>query len=185
MVEFHTDASHPELRLSVLQEVPRLSRSPHPYRRKSLKLLDSDYAPSETENTPSRFRTPQSSSDSGTEADDESTGFLRKLPAPPARPRKGLRTGAGFAGTENIALWLGRRPPWLPFVKAASRSASRRSSSQESLVSTVRTREVRNQRRRIEILRRLCESALLGSVGAFVLLRQDVRHLALSWNIGE
>lgn len=179
-----SDTSDPNLSLSVPQAVPRLSRSPHPYRRKSLKLTDHDNVPSETENPPSRFRTPKSSSDSGTEADDEGTGFLRRLPAPPPRPHKGLRTATGFIGSDDIALWMERRPPWLPFVRASSRAASRRSSSEESSVSIVRTQERRNQRRRIEILRRLCETALLGSVGAFVLLRREVRQLAISWDIG-
>lgn len=57
---------------NAMQSTRPFSRSPHPYTR-----------------TP-KSRTSKTPSDSGTEADDESTGVLKGLPAPPARPRKGV-----------------------------------------------------------------------------------------------
>lgn len=60
---------------NAMQSTRPFSRSPHPYTR--------------TTKTPS---------DSGTEADDESTGVLKGLPAPPARPRKGLDDGPKKSG---------------------------------------------------------------------------------------
>lgn len=73
-----------------MQSTRPFSRSPHPYTRTRTR----------TSKPPSK--TP---SDSGTEADDESTGLLKGLPAPPARPRKGLDDGttkrAGSDGLER------------------------------------------------------------------------------------
>lgn len=89
----------------------RLSRSPHPYsRRKGDHAADTDspsspYLPtpaltpshSDTERTFSRAKAASSPlvslspSGSGTEADDESLCFTKALPAPPSRPRKGLK----------------------------------------------------------------------------------------------
>jgi hypothetical protein len=184
MGESHTDTFHHELRLSLQPMVPRLSRSPHPYHRKSQKLIDSENLPPKQENSSDQSRTPKSSSDSGTDADDESTGFLKRLPAPPARPRKGLRTAAGSVRSGDTAPWLKRRPAWSPFVRTSSRATSGRSSSEDSLSSPEKSREIRHRQRRIGVLRRLCESALLLSVGAIVLLRKESRQLILVWNLG-
>lgn len=77
------------------------SRSPHPYHRQSADLLEpSDrvvFRPSNGEGAsaapnhplPSFARDSAPPSESGTEADDEH--FLKGLPAPKARPHKGLR----------------------------------------------------------------------------------------------
>lgn len=94
----------------------RLSRSPHPYHRSGLSVLDSLHKPRGTaasqecfqvarsatqpiwkneegfsDSAVSRAWKASSSSDSGTEADDESGGILRGLPAPPTRQWKGLK----------------------------------------------------------------------------------------------
>lgn len=100
-----------------------LSRSPHPYTR-----------------VPKPSKTP---SDSGTEADDESTGVLKGLPAPPARPRKGLEDG------------------------------SKRSSDGQDKKKTVEKRP--------EVLRRLCEVALVLGVGVVVFRPVEVRDVAWVW----
>ncbi|KAI9812816.1 MAG: hypothetical protein M1832_000332 [Thelocarpon impressellum] len=103
----------------------RMSRSPHPYHRRGPRLTDADgsipggdleetqYLPSPSP-TPSpydteldgaaheaaddtrRLKAARSSSDSGTEADDEGLSFLKGLPAPPTKPRKGLRDERGM-----------------------------------------------------------------------------------------
>lgn len=163
----------------------RFSRSPHPYHRTSARLPDSDSAPTDIgdiySQTSRRWRTPKTSSDSGTEADDESTGLLKGLPAPPARPRKGLRVALNSG--EDPSLWFVPARPWPFYVRSRSRS-SRRSSSEEVDAEAADVREKSARRRRIEVLRRLSETALLLSLGAVVLIREDVRLLALSWHRG-
>ncbi|KAL1964615.1 hypothetical protein VTN77DRAFT_6789 [Rasamsonia byssochlamydoides] len=165
------------------------SRSPHPYHRKSSRLLEQpgELPSAENGNTSGQMpiwmmTPPRTSSDSGTEADDESTGFLRGLPAPPVRPRKGLRTTAGTTPPDDPALWLANNLPWSLFVRSPSRS-SRGSSGEESYRnSSALRREVTVRKRRNEVLRRLVETALLVFTGVVVFLREDVRLLALSWH---
>lgn len=129
---------------------------------------------------------PRASSESGTEADDESTGLLKGLPAPPARPsRKGLRS---TSGRDDPLLWLQHETPrsWSLFVRSPARQP-KRSSSDESMrdsdtYSTVRG--VIARRKRNEILRRGTETALLVSVGLIVLLQEDARSCAFQWHKG-
>ncbi|MCJ1306469.1 hypothetical protein MMC25_000112 [Agyrium rufum] len=113
---------------SVMHEPPlRLSRSPHPYHRRSLnqnsEILNDLRNPEKRrkEDTSAEgYGVPQSHlflqpehleptarnarkcstspSESGTEADDEGMGFLRSLPAAPVKPRKGLRDGSSLGG---------------------------------------------------------------------------------------
>lgn len=168
----------------------RFSRSPHPYHRKGSRLLEQpgEFPPAVNGNiygqTPIWMTAPRTSSDSGTEADDESTGFLKGLPAPPVRPRKGLRTSAvGATTSEDPASWLVDSLPWSLFVRSPSRS-SRGSSGEESHRGSVLRREATARKRCKEVLRRLGETALLVFTGAVVFLRDDVRLLALSWHRG-
>src|ERR1700733_6100890 len=73
-----------------------LSRSPQPYPRRSASLVGSEQNPSliGLRGDGPSTSIPPSSCDSGTEADDErGKGFLKELPAPPLRGRKGLRGG--------------------------------------------------------------------------------------------
>ncbi|KAL1997932.1 hypothetical protein VTN02DRAFT_411 [Thermoascus thermophilus] len=175
------------LRISVPggDHLRRFERSPHPYHRTSARLPDADSAPTDhgdvDRQTSRRWRTPKTSSDSGTEADDESTGLLKGLPAPPARPRKGLRVALNNGG-EDPSLWVVPARPWPFYVRSRSRSSRRSSSEEAGTEADVRERSAR--RRRVEVLRRLSETALLLSVGAVVFLREDVRLLALSWRRG-
>ncbi|EEA21846.1 phosphatidate cytidylyltransferase, putative [Talaromyces marneffei ATCC 18224] len=193
---------------------PRLSRSPHPYYRIGSKitprerddsLARSDYhqasdSGSTNGNTKVGQRkkqrnsnrngngwsktSPRASSESGTEADDESTGLLKGLPAPPARSsRKGLRT---TAGRDDPLLWLQDDTPqtWSLFVRSPIRQP-KRSSSEESIRSSATYATVRGvvaRRRRNEIMRRVTETTLLLSVGVVVLLREDARSYACSWH---
>ncbi|EEP77615.1 predicted protein [Uncinocarpus reesii 1704] len=63
------------------QSFRRLSRSPHPYRRRRTEQqLGSETASSEYSSRWVRSR--KASSDSGTDADDEGNGILKGLPAP-------------------------------------------------------------------------------------------------------
>lgn len=164
----------------VAEDLRQLSRSPHPYHR-SQRL--GSRTPSEQGDLlrPASYysKSSRTPSESGTEADDESTGILRGLPAPPIRPRKGLRSGA--AGGVDSDTWLPTLQPWTTFVRPTGR-ASRRSSEDE--LGKAAEEQHLNRRKRVEILRRSLETALLLSVGAVVLLQEEARSLAWSWRKG-
>ena len=153
----------------------QLARSPHPYHRTGPKHSDLLSPPNGLHRS---SQWPRTSSESGTEADDESTGVLKGLPAPPLRPRKGLKTGR--SGNEDNDPWLSVLPS---LVRPSSRS-SRRSSGDEAGPGTREVRERTRQKRFVEVLRRLSETALLVSVGGVVLLRDDARALAWAWRKG-
>jgi hypothetical protein len=164
--------------LSTPENLRQFTRSPHPYHRRGARAPD----PRLTENghrttTPPHLQWPRTSSDSGTEADDESTGILKGLPAPPLRPRKGLRSAWNGVADVNDP-WLPALHPWPSFARSASRG-SRRSSGEE-----LDDAETLGRKRRVEILRRLMETALLLSVGVVVLCREHVRSLAWEWKKG-
>src|SRR2546423_12714977 len=82
-----------------------LSRSPHPYHRRSASLIaaEANARSIRTGDGPLTSTSP-SSGDSGTEADDErGKGFLKGLPAPPLRARKGLRGATPVDRTPAIS----------------------------------------------------------------------------------
>lgn len=78
-------------------DLRRWNRTPRPYRHERDELRQYDkYGRGEASSRPSTPPTGQGSaaaSESGTEADDERPAFIRALPAPHDRPRKGLKTG--------------------------------------------------------------------------------------------
>lgn len=164
----------------IAEDLRQFARSPHPYHRSRrlgsrtpseqgdrLRLL-SYYSKSS--------RTP---SDSGTEADDESTGILRGLPAPPLRPSKGLRSGGN--GIVDSDTWLPTLQPWTTFVRPTAQGP--RWSSEDEVGEAAEGKQL-SRRRRVEILRRLLETAILLSVGAVVLLQREARSLAWAWRKG-
>ncbi|KGO40261.1 YjgF/Yer057p/UK114 family [Penicillium expansum] len=165
------------LSLEAFAEDLRLfNRSPHPYHR-SRRLGSS--TPSEhgdrLQPLTSYSRSSRTTSDSGTEADDESTGILRGLPAPPLHPRKGLRSGP-----TDLDDWLPSLQPWPSFVRPNLRT-SRRSSEEELEEEAFEERLRFRRQRRVEVLRRLLEAALLLSVGGVVLYQDGARSLAWEW----
>ena len=190
---------------------PRLSRSPHPYsKQKGDVLQDNGNAatppgialvdPLETD--PSmrseknehtyfdadhrkRWRYLSSPSDSGTEADDErGHGSLLGLPAPPIRPRKGLK---GSNGSDNESPLL--TPSYLDAEsrKLDSKAQEKRRGSLQSQShtdeETIQRRHKFNQRRRAELIRRASETTLIGVIG-FIACNKDIRWL-LRQLIGE
>ena len=190
---------------------PRLSRSPHPYsKQKGDVLQDNGNAatplgialvdPLETD--PSmrseknehtyfdadhrkRWRYLSSPSDSGTEADDErGHGSLLGLPAPPIRPRKGLK---GSNGSDNESPLL--TPSYLDAEsrKLDSKAQEKRRGSLQSQShtdeETIQRRHKFNQRRRAELIRRASETTLIGVIG-FIACNRDIRWL-LRQLIGE
>ncbi|KAJ6152865.1 hypothetical protein N7497_007184 [Penicillium chrysogenum] len=161
------------------EDLRLFNRSPHPYHR-SRRL--GSCTPSEQGDRlhplSSYSRSSRTTSDSGTEADDESTGILRGLPAPPLRPRKGLRSGG--VGPTDLNDWLPSLQPWPSFVRPMLRT-SRRSSEEELEEEAFEERLRFRRQRRVEVLRRLLEVALLLSVGGVVLYQDGARSLAREW----
>lgn len=159
------------------EDLRLFNRSPHPYHRS--RCVGSN-TPSEHGDRlhplSSHSRSSRTTSDSGTEADDESTGILRGLPAPPLRPRKGLRSS-------DSDTWLSSLQPWPSLVRPAFRS-SRRSSEEELEEEAFEERQRFRQKRRVEVLRRLLEATLLLSVGGVVLYQDGARSLAWEWRTG-
>ncbi|KAK2761283.1 hypothetical protein FQN54_001805 [Arachnomyces sp. PD_36] len=160
-----------------------LSRSPHPYNRRGSKLAEVDGFPTTNEESFQqpwgRRITPRSSSDSGTEADDESTGLLKGLPAPPTRPRKGLRgirehDGSPDSTSAQDRLWLLQRG-------TRSRStAGGLAGRLDSETAEVSRRIAR--RRKVELLRRLSETFLLLTVGLIVVAGSGVLEAVRNWD---
>ncbi|KAF7591167.1 hypothetical protein BBP40_001882 [Aspergillus hancockii] len=155
------------------------SRSPHPYYRKGTKHSEPHLLPTESGNRPTPHYWPKTSSDSGTEADDESTGILKGLPAPPLRQRKGLRSGLNDAADQYDS-WLPLLQPWPSLTRSTSRS-SRRSSSEEADARIAESRGKARRKKRVEILQRLLETGLLLSVGAVVVSHESARSVAWAW----
>jgi hypothetical protein len=114
----------------------------------------------------------KSPSESGTEADDEGFVVFKALPAPPLRPRKGLKSGADQASLSDAPTPV-RTPTKLSEDAGRCLDDLRKvvEGSQDALEEEERkrTRERMNKRRKTEIVRRACEVALLGGIGALFL----------------
>lgn len=185
----------------------RLSRSPHPYHQKYSSGKKNDDGFSEPDYikvtaSPSgnkgieasyfdtkhkRGRSRGSTSDSGTEADDESGsgGMLRGLPAPPLRLRKGFKDSRGL-GTCSPLL----TPSYLdePGHRFNYNHTQNEIGDQQILLSddeeSVRIREKFTRRRRAELLRRVTETLLLGSVGCIACIKIS-ESLFCAWKRGN
>ncbi|CAG8958283.1 hypothetical protein HYFRA_00000638 [Hymenoscyphus fraxineus] len=162
----------------------RLSRSPHPYHRQRFELPHASekiggYAPARKLPLASRQNTDDDDddnqertrlsarryhdptpSDSGTEADDEH--FLKGLPAPRLKPHKGLRGSDGtFSGS----------PSPLPSPAFQDGDIFRRlgyarvNSLAEKSEDTRKVTDKFRRKRKVEIIRRISETAILGAVG--------------------
>ncbi|KAL4885499.1 hypothetical protein BJY04DRAFT_214295 [Aspergillus karnatakaensis] len=151
----------PDSDLAASDHLRSLSRSPHPYRRNG-----------------SIHQRTRTSSDSGTEADDESTSLLKGLPVPPSRSRKGARPTWNGGGDHD--LWLPGLQRWPSLARSTSRS-SRRSSIGDNEVEILELRDKIKAKRRVEVIRRGFEATLLLSVGGVVLGQSSVRSLAWTW----
>lgn len=153
------------------EQYTHLSRSPHPYHRKRLDQIlrpdTSQYLPSPAltpyhsdsekfakDDLPTSTSRLGSPSESGTEADDEGFGLIKALPAPPIKPRKGLRDAIdqidGIADTQ-----FANNDSMLKFQVHG----------EEGHASTVKTKSdteahVKNATT-LEVLRRSCEILLM------------------------
>ena len=129
------------------------------------RLHDSEYFDSDSR---SRYKPSPSSSDSGTEADDERGSLLKGLPAPPTRPRKGLKVSNDPADSAVPSplltptyIDIERRKQVLKGV-SDQRGGTHKTVDDDELNAI---REKYTKRRRAELLRRLSETACLMIVG--------------------
>ncbi|KIW01632.1 uncharacterized protein PV09_06819 [Verruconis gallopava] len=185
------------------------SRSPHPYHRRSVlegkTRIKPDLATRSREvpfasrsarredaqglsRRPSRDRTMggrASPSESGTEADDESAGYARALPAPPMRPRKGLKIALNAAAMDDQATPLltpsaiDEEATRFEFPAAKSSHAGHDKGSTDDELREARARFVK--RRRAELARRASEVLLLAAVGMLVMGNESVRSSIEQW----
>ena len=181
----------------------RLSRSPHPYHRQQFELphgsekFSTNAPPTQsplrsTQNTDDEEQensraspevySERANSDSGTEADDEH--FLKGLPAPKLRPHKGLR------GTEGT--WSSTPSPLLSPVILDEDTQKTPGTLRRTAVSTALNEEdVRKaaekfqHKRRVEVVRRATETAILVFVTAILGLNREVRQLLRLWGRGN
>ncbi|MCJ1465995.1 hypothetical protein MMC07_004614 [Pseudocyphellaria aurata] len=117
-----------------------------------------------------RRKSSTSVSDSATEADDESGGVLRRLPAPPLKLRKGIKDYRG-SGIWSPLL----TPTYLDENEQKFSTGRRHDTLQSSPVADEERSRIQvkfNRRRRAEFLRRISETILLGSVGIIACGRQ-------------
>jgi hypothetical protein len=186
------------------------SRSPHPYhRRKPDEQLSLEPGPRQKHNedslpTPTqegkivkregiKRRGPAKQvnltpSESGTEADDEGYGFIKALPAPPLKPRKGLRDGrpSGLDGDVTPLLTpttLDEDAQRFAFDRPASKKTENDRSSTDEETRAARAKFVK--RRRAELHRRISEVALLGFLGLLLLWNESIRASLHTWHRGE
>jgi hypothetical protein len=194
----------PQSHASTLREdgLRRLSRSPHPYQKQKSEL---PYAserfslagpPNRTllsagvnhdeerdrQTTVSEWYRESTNSDSGTEADDEH--FLKGLPAPRLRPPKGLRGVDGsLSGTSTpvFSPAIGDDLVYGRLGSALKRTLSPEVLSEKDVRKAV---ETFRHNQRIEIVRRVTESSILGFVGVILCLNPEVRELVSVWKRG-
>ncbi|KAK2868109.1 hypothetical protein FQN49_003148 [Arthroderma sp. PD_2] len=149
-------------------------RSPHPYRR-----WNQDTATTSTTDSGESlyawrrpFKTP---SDSGTEADDEANGVLKRLPAPLVSRRIEYRFKRGDG-----------EGPAIERKEHGDSTTSRRSRKRRPETPDTDELELHisiGARLRIEVLRRICETGLILGVAFAVMLRRVVRSVVKAWLI--
>lgn len=130
----------------------------------------------------------KSPSDSGTEADDEGNGFLKGLPAPPQRSRKGLRDARGSIVSTTPSplltpsyLEADQRALLLDSISERRSSGPARHSADEEVA---KARKRSKQKRRAELVRRSSEVLLLGIIGCIIHGGIGVSEAASYWRIG-
>ena len=188
---------------------PRLSRSPHPYSKQQSDLLqdtgnataclrnalvcptvvDSSLNIEKNGHTyfdadhRKRRKGSSSPSDSGTEADDErGHGPFLGLPAPPIRPRKGLK-GSGGSGKSSPLL----TPSYLDAEsrRLESKVQTKRWGDLQTQSctdeETIKLRQKFKGKRRAELIRRISETLLMGAIG-FITCSSEGGWLLRLWD---
>lgn len=100
--------------------------------------------------------------------------MLKGLPAPPIRPRKGLRA------VEDAESWV----PGLRSLARARTRGAQRDGARAAGAGGEKGNKEGAQGKRVEVLRRMLEVALVASVGAVVVRPVDVRAIAWIWRKG-
>ncbi len=166
-----------------------LLRSPHPYHRRGMSLLntrDEDEEPRQPSDRGNELLRGISSSESGTEADDERGGFLKGLPAPLLRSHKGLRDTPFEDSTAQPS--PSASPP--PIERNDRQLVSQVRATHNTWVVNEGTaeqtiREKYTKRKRSEVIRRATETVLffvVGLVASFSHLSEDA---LLTYSSGE
>jgi hypothetical protein len=208
-----TESANAQLDTPATAEIENLElfrRSPHPYHRRrsgktsplpsagsssshlSHAVLDPSDRTISDEDGRKRRETSQSPSESGTEADDEGYSFIKALPAPPIRPRKGLRDlrGSGIDGSASPLLTPsqvdeeGRRfsAEYFKDGRTGERGTGK------LLLANDEARKARLKylkRRRNEMIRRTTETALLGGIGVLAVRGCCCWGSLLEWHQGQ
>ncbi|KAJ4344703.1 dolichol kinase [Didymosphaeria variabile] len=191
---------------SDIEALELFRRSPHPYHRRQHELRNAQPSSESSSNDLSRTTGPtsqgtvsdeddrrrqrisQSPSESGTEADDEGYGFVKALPAPPLRPRKGLRDGrgSGLAGdatpllTPSLVDEEGRKLSEQYFRPRKEGSRTGEPSPTDDEAKAARQKYLK--RRRNEVVRRTTETALLGVIGILAVGGCNCWEKLLQWH---
>jgi hypothetical protein len=129
-----------------------------------------------------------SPSESGTEADDESFSYTKALPAPPLRPRKGLKMAlaTGFDGQMTPLLTptaIDEEATRFDFPTATSKKAGLERTSTDDELREARAKFVK--RRRAELVRRASEVLLLAIIGLRILGNELIRSSTEHWHRGQ
>jgi hypothetical protein len=195
----------PQSHASTLREhaIRRLSRSPHPYHKQNSELPYASERVKSASPSNKSFSSAGSSadeerdshapvseqhresttSDSGTEADDEH--FLKGLPAPRLRPPKGLRGADGsLSGTSTPLLSPAIRDEVVygRLGNSINKSLLPEDQKEKEVLKAV---ETFRHNRRIEIVRRVTEGVILGFVGVILSRNSEVRELVSLFKKGK
>lgn len=185
----------------------QFSRSPHPYHCKQSELQFSTTSNLASGEQPSASlpwqsqdgagaahdgveeqdarRPSKASSESGTDAEDETYHYIRALPAPPLKPRKGLR-GAKEEGLATPLL----TPSTLEDYAKAFQSEYFPTHEEDERKATSAEEEARQakakffKRRQAEVIRRVCECAFVAAVGLSVIRPRQIRLAVREWQRG-
>lgn len=202
----HLDAPTP----SDIESLELFRRSPHPYlrhrdeirknssedvplqissraRRRPLKRTLSDANGDNSLSTPLQSQS-QSPSESGTEADDEGYNLVKALPAPPLRPHKGLREppGKGQGATSPLLTPTQIDDEGRKFSEeyfSVNKKGKRKDTSYID-DEAIAARQKYRKRRRMELIRRATEVALLAGIGALTVSGCGCWGIVLGWHRG-
>lgn len=173
----------------VADQERKLSRSPHPYHRRGMSLLnaqDQDEEHRQPSDKGNELLCGISSSESGTEADDERGRFLKGLPAPLLRSHKGLRDTPfedstaqpspsasppliGSNDQQPVSQVRAKHGTWILDEGAAEQT----------------TREKYTKRKRSEVVRRTTETLLFFAVGLVASFDHLSENVLLAYGSGE
>ena len=149
----------------------QLSRSPHPYHRRSdSSEKDQDEHPHSSPDS-SRW----DSTESGTEADDERIPILKRLPAPPIRSHKGLRGSTPSGLSPNVSPLPSPPATLHDTIQETIDYFGTGKETEPDISDEDKRREVYLRRKKGEILRRATETLLLAAIAllSFAIARRS------------